>query len=359
MNHRAIAILLITALAVFAYGENAVQSPAPDPVRAFPRVGGCQVLRCDFHMHTLHSDGKLTPVERVEEAVAFGYDAIAITDHGNFKAYEEALPRATELGLVLIRGMETGIAKREHFVALDFAASYEPRDPHGWSLDEGQEQVFYQHQWRLLVKDSGAFVIYAHPHMGLDEPVLWAIRNGLLKGIEVKNEVVGQGWNTVNSHGTWFYPQALDWAIEHDLTVFANSDVHAARNVNGLPVTLVLVRKRSPDGVMEALRTGRTIAWFDGMLWGKENLLKQLIEAVIKVTREEVVNIANESPVALTAVLENGDHVELPPFASATIEGGPSLRALTMTWDNVWIRSDQNLRTTHTVRTARQVPVAP
>jgi predicted metal-dependent phosphoesterase TrpH len=65
-----------------------------------------------------HSDDRLTPRERVMEAWKHGYDAIAITDHGNHKSHVEAVPLARSLGLILIRGMETGVAKAEHYVAV-------------------------------------------------------------------------------------------------------------------------------------------------------------------------------------------------------------------------------------------------
>jgi len=35
----------------------------------------------DFHTHTFHSDGSLSPIELIRRAVAKGYSAIAITDH--------------------------------------------------------------------------------------------------------------------------------------------------------------------------------------------------------------------------------------------------------------------------------------
>ena len=70
-----------------------------DPPQASPGEGTTwEVLRGDFHMHTTHSDGKLSPVDRVLERRNHGYDVIAITDHGNFRAYEEAREQAEALG---------------------------------------------------------------------------------------------------------------------------------------------------------------------------------------------------------------------------------------------------------------------
>ncbi|MFH1268845.1 MAG: PHP domain-containing protein, partial [Planctomycetota bacterium] len=47
----------------------------------FPDVGGYQTLVCDFHMHTVFSDGQVWPPVRVKEAWSQGLDAIALTDH--------------------------------------------------------------------------------------------------------------------------------------------------------------------------------------------------------------------------------------------------------------------------------------
>ena len=49
---------------------------------------------CDFHTHTIHSDGRLLPVELIRRAVVRGYRAIGLTDHvspGNLAPVLEAL----------------------------------------------------------------------------------------------------------------------------------------------------------------------------------------------------------------------------------------------------------------------------
>ena len=250
-----------------AAAENMDMTRAAAP---FPRVTEFEVLRGDFHMHTPHSDGEVPPRERVIEARRFGYDVIAITDHGKTAAYDKALPIADALGLILVRGIETGLCDQEHLVGLGFDGGFIPRDSHRWSETEQGETVHYREQWQHL-SDSGGYVIYAHPHVGFREPVQWAIERGLLQGVEVKNDVVGSGWNTVDSHGTHWYPFALDWANEHGLAVFANSDVHGTRERNQA-ITLVMTRERTAEGVMEALRARRTVAWFDGLLCALEAL---------------------------------------------------------------------------------------
>ncbi len=343
------------------------QAPFPPIVEtaAEPAEGETvfEVLRGDFHIHTPHSDGRVSPVGRVLEAWKYGYDVIAITDHGNFHAYEEAKPHADALGMLLLRGMETGLAGQEHLVALDFASDYEPRNPHRWAEGEGQENVFYQEQMRLLV-EAGGFMLYAHPHVGLREPMQWAIEQGLLRGIELKNDVVGNRWNTVESHGTWWYPFAFDWALEHDLAVFANSDIHGARGDEAQAVTLVLVEERSVPGVVAALEANRTIAYFNDMLCAREELLDLMVGNLVQVTAageaegRHWIQFSNRGPIALEASVQTGGEAEtavtLGAFESVLIGLAEPRAAVDVVWSNLWVSSRDNLHTSHALASAEE-----
>ncbi|MCX8010249.1 MAG: PHP domain-containing protein, partial [Ignavibacteria bacterium] len=84
----------------------------------FPDILGYKTLKCDFHMHTVFSDGLVWPTFRVEEAWHEGLDAIAITDHIEYQPKKDYIPtnhnasfdiaksKADELGIVLIKGVE-------------------------------------------------------------------------------------------------------------------------------------------------------------------------------------------------------------------------------------------------------------
>ncbi len=47
--------------------------------------------RCDFHMHTILSDGELLPMELIRRAAAADHRAIALTDHASFSNIEEVV----------------------------------------------------------------------------------------------------------------------------------------------------------------------------------------------------------------------------------------------------------------------------
>lgn len=52
------------------------------------------MLKLDLHIHSVYSDGSLTPEEIVDTAIEIGLGAIAITDHDNVKSYSYAKARA-------------------------------------------------------------------------------------------------------------------------------------------------------------------------------------------------------------------------------------------------------------------------
>jgi hypothetical protein len=44
----------------------------------------------NFHMHTVCSDGQLTPAELIEQAIGLGLKEFAVTDHHTLKGYYQA-----------------------------------------------------------------------------------------------------------------------------------------------------------------------------------------------------------------------------------------------------------------------------
>jgi len=64
---------------------------------------------CDFHVHSTASDGRLSPLELVNEAVRAGLDGFAIADHDTLSGVPVACRRASELGLFYIPGVELSV----------------------------------------------------------------------------------------------------------------------------------------------------------------------------------------------------------------------------------------------------------
>jgi hypothetical protein len=60
----------------------------------------------DLHLHTTASDGRSTPVELVQEAVAAGITTLAVTDHDTVAAVPEVVAAAEAAGAVAVAGIE-------------------------------------------------------------------------------------------------------------------------------------------------------------------------------------------------------------------------------------------------------------
>ncbi len=330
----------------------------------FPRIahksGHYEVLRGDFHMHSTHSDGHLTPPDRAREAWAYGYDVIAITDHRNFTAHDAALSTAESLGLILIRGMETGLHNMEHLVALDFSADYKLRNEHSWSASPDGQTVYYREQWRRLA-DAGAFVLYAHPNVGYRADGSLVVERNQAYNPPLRLGLSEQlKWGAVRDRGTMWYPAALDMAAEHGLAVFANSDVHRWRSQYDTggedeSATLLLVTERSHAGVMEALRARRTVAHFGGMLAAPEAQARLLVSGMADVNylilpeNRSRVLISNRGPVPLSARMHGleGDTASLNAYASKVLDLAEAPEELVIECVNVLVGSQKSLTTRH------------
>ena len=84
----------------------------------------------DLHLHTHHSDGIRTPREIVELAAKFQLGIVAISDHDNLAAYDEAEDVAEELSILLIP-------------AVELSAAYLGVDVHilAYAFDSGDETI--------------------------------------------------------------------------------------------------------------------------------------------------------------------------------------------------------------------------
>ncbi len=62
--------------------------------------------RCDFHMHTTHSDGSYTPDELLKYCKEKNLNTVAVTDHDTVSGYDECKAAADKYGVELIPGIE-------------------------------------------------------------------------------------------------------------------------------------------------------------------------------------------------------------------------------------------------------------
>lgn len=260
--------------------------PAQDGPRQninIPDIPGYHTLKGDFHMHTVFSDGLVWPELRVIEAWQEGLDVIALTDHVEYQPYKDdigadrnrpyvlAADKAKELGLLLIRGGEiTRKMPPGHSNAL-FLKDVNKLDTANW------QDAFAE------AGKQGAFVFWNHPGWKAQQPdtTLWfdehtrLLEQGLIQGIEIVNY-------------REYYPEAFAWALEKNLTIMGNSDIHGSIFQEYIssgpvkrPLTLVFARERSVEGVKSALKEGNTAVLFDGNLYGRQEWLKALFAACV------------------------------------------------------------------------------
>ncbi|MBN2415150.1 histidinol-phosphatase [bacterium] len=244
-----------------------------------PDIPGYVTLKCDFHTHTVFSDGSVWPTVRVDEAWREGLDVIAITDHLEYqphkkdvavdhnRPYELARSRAASLGLILVRGTE--ITRRMppgHFNALfieDAAALDKPE-----FLDAVEAAV-----------SQGAFILWNHPGWKGQQP------DGVSRWYDIHTTLLEKGWlhgiETVNS--VEYYPAVQDWCLEKDLTMVGNSDIHAPTFLSfdfaggeHRAMTLVFAEERTREAVRDAMFAGRTAIYFKQMVIGKQEYLEPL-----------------------------------------------------------------------------------
>ena len=299
--------------------KHVLKPSAPPRKIDIPDVGEFKVLKGDFHIHTLFSDGRVMPVDRVTEAVANGLDVIAITDHIEHQSnrggiasiklaersndanypYDLAKPEADKRNLLLVRGGEVTKSKMPpgHFNAL-FVQDLNP-------IAEVKDD------WRKMLQvavEQGAFIHWNHP--GWVAPQWGGLAEGQPMVFTPEHEEVRQkGWlhGVEVFNGSECYPIALDWCNEKDLTVVVNSDIHASEANNyGFqnplrPMSLVLAKERTVESVKEAFFAKRVVGWAAGNLWGRKESMEPLFDACVAVEAASGnVKLTNRSDIPCT-----------------------------------------------------------
>jgi hypothetical protein len=259
--------------------------PGARRIIRLPSVNGLTPVKCDFHIHTVFSDGDVWPTARVKEAWQNGLDAMSITDHtsaapskknlsgGPNSSYEIAKPEAEKLGMILIQGTEITRDKPEggHLNAIFITDAAK-------TLDVPTETAV------LEAVKQGGYIIWNHPGWAIDTCKMFdvntrLIESGNIHAVEVFNEA------------EW-YPRALSWCRDFKLAPIANTDMHYLisefyrMSENQIrPMTIVLAREKTQEAVKEALFKRNTIAFFKGMLAGDSRLLTDFFLASVNVRK--------------------------------------------------------------------------
>ena len=319
-----------------------------------PQVNGYTVFKSDLHTHSIFSDGSVTPEFRVQEAWHDGLDVLAITEHLEYRPYEQKminflddlLPEGTKATNTNIIGSgktdAAGIKSDLNYpvrLAEAAAKGYGLTIIPGIEITRTPETV--GHFNALFTTDNntihdsdplqafrnahaqGALVMNNHPgwrrtNIEMTEPEKKAYAEKLIDGVEVMNTAE-------------FYPGLIDMAVKQGVFMASNTDVHGSTvedyriTSDGLyrNMTLILAKDKSLASLKEALKARRTLAYSFGTIAGEESLLKDFFKASVSAkviyingSGTRTVSLTNNTSFAYTLTIGGGNIVNLEPFST-------------------------------------------
>lgn len=251
---RLVSLVLVLTGIIAGTFINHVQVPAP------AERAGYKVVEADLHVHTFFNDGVLSPFALVWQARDQGIHAVAITNHNQVFAAKIGrwFSRLIDGPTVLVG--EEITAPGFHIGAIGINEHISWRQSALEVIDEIHRQ--------------GGIAIAAHPgnkyRVAFNEN---AIRK--LDGAEVMHPVAYASrdrWEQMRD----FYRQAQREG--RSLTAIGSSDYHWFNSL-GLCRTYIFVRSADENGILEALRDGRTVVYdVEGNTYGSPEFVQLLRE---------------------------------------------------------------------------------
>ena len=346
-----------------------------------PEVNGFTVYKADLHTHSIFSDGSVTPEFRVEEAWLEGLDVLAITEHLEYRPYEQKmvnflndlLPEGTKATNTNIIGTgktdKDGIKSDLNYpvrLAEAAAKGYGLTIIPGIEITRTPETI--GHFNALFTKDNntihdsdpmqafrnaraqGALVMNNHPgwrrkNLDMSEPERKAYAEKLIDGVEVMN-------------GGEFYPRVIDYALEQGVFIASNTDIHGSSaeeyfvTTEGAVMrnmTFILAKDNSLESLKEALKARRTLAYSFGTIAGEESLLKAFFKASIATkvvytnpsNGNRTVRLTNTSSIPYTFRIGGGNITTLKAFSSVQTTVAKDGK-LVVKVENMWSGKDSH-----------------
>lgn len=334
-----------------------------------PQVNGYNVYKADLHLHTIYSDGDVTPEYRIREAWADGLDVVASTEHVEYRRQEGKMisflkgyvPEGTEAfnyNVIRKDADERGIVsdlnvsvKLYQDAAKGYGITVIPgveitREPkvigHYNALFTTDNNTIYDLDPAQSIRNAraqGAIIMQNHPgwkrtDLSMLDFETKVYSEGLIDGIEVMN-------------GAEFYPKAIERAKKHGFFISSNTDAHNSTyenyRLNGTfrNMTFILAKDKSLESLKEALLAHRTVAYAYGSLAGEEQMLKDffLASVAVEVLYEnskgtKTVSLTNNTSLPYL-ISYGGNPVFLNPHCSirTTVAKG---KALKFSVENMW-----------------------
>ena len=286
-----------------------------------PGFDDYQTLKCDFHIHTVFSDGLVWPSIRVQEAWTEGLDAIAITDHIEYRprknivvadhneSFNIAKKEGENLGFIVIKGTEITRGKPlGHLNALFIS------DANAMDVEDPLQAID-------IADAQGAYIIWNHPGWPDNKSTFYDVHGELIKAGKID---AYEAYNYTES-----YPLTFDWYAQYGIAPMANTDIHGTTAIDYgcdkgwmRPMTLVFATERTEAALREALEAKRTLAFFQGNLVGDKEYLSKLVGASLKTRtvgdKLEVTNISD-----ITYSMTQGDALYIFPAGKTVLIKAP------------------------------------
>lgn len=341
-----IGFLLILILSNLSETAMAQITERTNRVISLPDIPGFKTLKCDFHMHTVFSDGHVWPSFRVNEAIRDGLDVISLTEHMDYEGFPEVIARnynqsydiaveaAKNKNMMIIKGLEISprvppyhnnalFIKDANILPSEYMKNWKKKFIMKDTITHEQLLAPF-----LEAKKQDAFVFYNHPGYKWwdkkDTAIFTSFHKELLERKILKGvEVVNSGVYNILAHRL---------AMKYNLTMVCNTDEHYDNSPRysktHRPMTLVFAKEKTAESLKEAMLAGRTALYFDDFLIARQHEADAFFKAAIQVSTER--ELRNGEPILNIKLFNNSDipfniqasadfDIERYPFGQVTL----------------------------------------
>lgn len=308
-----------------------------------PDLKEYKTLKCDFHMHTVFSDGKVWPTIRIDEALDEGLDAIAISDHLEYQPHKKHVSSDRNISNEIARKY----ANRKGMIciaAVEITRWMPPGHLNVLFVEDANKLM--QDDFLTVVEeaiDQGGYIFWNHPGWIAHQP------DKIVRWYDIHQTLVDRNWlhgiEFANTHE--YYTASAGLAKEHGLALLGNTDVHGLVYREFLqenahrPMTLVFAKEKTEESIKEALFAKRTIALSeDDVMAGPKDLLHEFVMASLNISEtSDGLLIKNKSELPYIFVKDKDEHT-LDALGELLL---PQDENTVWTLKNTWIDKGEHL----------------
>ncbi len=203
-------------------------------------------LACDLHLHSHHSDGKLSLEEIIKSSIKRGLDFIFLTDHNKISGFQkiknEGFPVFCGIEFTTFWGHFTSFGLKEYIE---------------WDVIDPQNGI---RKVADLVHSQGGLFCIAHPFT-IGDPICTGCRCNLnvdWKYVDAL-EIWAGSFNKrrhENTEAIKFWRNLLN--LGYKITGIGATDMHTLEDITpDSPITYVYVEKLTLDNILNSLREGK------------------------------------------------------------------------------------------------------